>query len=187
MNFSSLILKTTNGGISWAGQDFYINSIHFPNKNVGYAVGWGSGGGGIGDGIIVKTIDAGENWTVQTLDTNVSINTTLFSVHFPDTNTGYIVGANGTILKTGNGGSVGISEVALDNKQVAVSIYPNPNNNEVIVKMNIAKNQNVEIRLLSLSGQVLYEEKPGQLIGSYHTKIDLTQLATFSLKIHRFQ
>jgi len=56
---------------------------------------------------------------------------------------------------------------------VVVSIYPNPNNNEVIIKINIAKNQNIEIRLLSLSGQVLYEEKPGQLIGAYQKKIDL--------------
>ncbi|MCH8319001.1 MAG: T9SS type A sorting domain-containing protein, partial [Bacteroidetes bacterium] len=160
------ILKTTDGGINWFPVAIFemieIYGIDFIDKNRGYSVGNG----------IFKTIDAGNNWIIEDIDSSVS-NIKFYSVNFNDTSTGYVVGENGTILKTDNGGSVGISEIALENKQVAVSIYPNPNNNEVIIKMNIAKNQNVEIRLLSLSGQVLYEEKPGQLIGAYQKKIDL--------------
>lgn len=42
-----------------------------------------------------------QNWT--TLNSSTSLN--LYSVFFPDTDTGYVVGANGIILATTNGGS----------------------------------------------------------------------------------
>ena len=46
------------------------------------------------------------DWINQTSGTG----SPLYSVHFPSMDTGYIVGGNGTILKTSNGGYVGIND-----------------------------------------------------------------------------
>jgi photosystem II stability/assembly factor-like uncharacterized protein len=67
--------------------------VYFIDSSTGYAVGW--------NGTILKTINAGTNWTK--LSSGTSNN--LMSVCFTDANTGYAVGASGTILKTVNGGT----------------------------------------------------------------------------------
>jgi hypothetical protein len=56
----------------------------------------------VGDnGTILKTTNGGTNWTLQPSWATDG----LYSVHFPDSSTGWAVGDNGTILKTTNGGS----------------------------------------------------------------------------------
>ncbi|MBN4049786.1 hypothetical protein JYT36_01005, partial [Bacteroidales bacterium AH-315-N07] len=119
---SKRILKTTDGGINWinlipdlsieAGDGFdYIDymSIHFINSNIGYIVG----GDGYATGIILKTINGGEDWF--SLKSSVCpdceilkdgpdlLNNRLESITFSDENNGYIVGY-GIILKTSDGG-----------------------------------------------------------------------------------
>jgi photosystem II stability/assembly factor-like uncharacterized protein len=70
-----------------------LESVYFTDTNTGYIVGV--------DGIILKTINAGNNWSPQTSGTNERLN----SVCFADANTGYAVGWNGAIIKTINGGT----------------------------------------------------------------------------------
>ena len=53
-----------------------------------------------GPGIILKTIDGGTTWTSYPGTVTYS----LYSVYFPDANTGYASGDGGTILKTTDGG-----------------------------------------------------------------------------------
>lgn len=74
-------------------------SIQFVNPNSGYAVG--------ASGTIMKTTNAGLNWTLQTPDSSGIF----YSVFFADANTGYIGGLTSTpplfkarVLKTTNGG-----------------------------------------------------------------------------------
>ena len=67
-------------------------SIFFIDENMGWIVGQ--------SGLILKTIDSGENWTLQ----NGGTLNNLLSVYFIDDNTGWIVGENGTILKTTDSG-----------------------------------------------------------------------------------
>jgi photosystem II stability/assembly factor-like uncharacterized protein len=94
------MLKTTDGGTAWIalnpGTPFEtFTSVYFPDDSTGYAVtGFPSDGG------IFKTIDAGDSWNLQDQGPIESLN----AVFFVDTNIGYIVGDNGIILKTTNGG-----------------------------------------------------------------------------------
>ncbi|MBA4410158.1 MAG: YCF48-related protein [Bacteroidota bacterium] len=102
-----IILKTINGGTSWAPQTsnihtlyqvyFTLFSVYFPDAITGYAVG----GDGSPSQMILKTTNGGTTWTEQIGATTNQLN----SVYFTDANTGYAVGRGGTILKTINGGT----------------------------------------------------------------------------------
>jgi len=104
------ILKTTNGGAGWEVKNYdstlTINSIYFPDKNTGYAVGFDPRGGIC---YFLKSTDAGNNWTRM----NDTLHYELQSVYFTDADTGYITGIErfpnsynlySDILKTTDGG-----------------------------------------------------------------------------------
>ncbi len=90
-----IILKTTNGGLTWNKQFTHVNnnlhSIYFTDPNTGWAVGNG--------GIILKSTDGGIHWISQSSPTKDS----LFSVQFINKNLGWAVGSGGVILHTSNG------------------------------------------------------------------------------------
>jgi hypothetical protein len=76
--------------------------VYFTDTNTGYAAGWKLlvwGGGSGYDGIVLKTINGGTNWTI--ISSPLSLGG-LFSIHFTDASTGYAAGAG--ILKTIDGG-----------------------------------------------------------------------------------
>lgn len=70
-----------------------LNAVFFPDYTTGYIVG--------NSGTILKTIDAGLTWSVQTSGTTNNLK----SLFFAGANDGWACGTNGTILKTSNGGS----------------------------------------------------------------------------------
>ena len=94
------ILKTINGGIDWIFlpspiDDLY--SIYFKNDSNGFIVGF--------LGTFLKTTDGGNSWS----ETEIIGSGTLYSVHFPTLDTGYVAGycimpAGGYIVKTVDGG-----------------------------------------------------------------------------------
>ena len=91
------ILKTTDGGATWIDQTLNssninsLYSLYFLNKDTGFAVGV--------NGTLLKTVNGGNNWITITGFSSDD----LFSIHFADSLTGYIVGDQ--ILKTTNGGA----------------------------------------------------------------------------------
>lgn len=92
---SSPIAKTTDGGKTWdsiSGNQFgyELTSVSFIDENVGFFGG---------QGIIVKTIDGGQTFIVDTL-TSVG---RIFDLFFLDASTGFYLG-NQYIYKTTNGG-----------------------------------------------------------------------------------
>ena len=103
------ILKTTNGGEDWIFQidndtSFTLNSVCFIDDSTGWASGHGTDLGWWDFyGIILKTTDGGENWTIQ-------LNLPqywFYSIYFADENNGWITWGGwytGGILKTTNGG-----------------------------------------------------------------------------------
>jgi photosystem II stability/assembly factor-like uncharacterized protein len=92
---SGVILKTTDGGITWTSKTVTgkLNSISFTDENNGTAVG--------DNGVILRTTDGGDTWVQQQI--NVTIN--LKSVSFLDALNGVAAGNSKTILKTTNGGA----------------------------------------------------------------------------------
>ncbi len=91
------IFATTDGGQTWntqyqIDQENTIWSIFPVNNQLVFAVGSG--------GLILNTVNGGENWQVQTSPTN----NYLFGVYFLNENLGWICGSNGVILKTTDSG-----------------------------------------------------------------------------------
>jgi len=82
----SVFLKTTDGGINWNPMNpnwFEGKSIYFFDANTGYVAGMFGAIGGI-----AKTVDGGNNWTVNTYN-NLS---SLYGMHFPTPSVGYALG-----------------------------------------------------------------------------------------------
>jgi photosystem II stability/assembly factor-like uncharacterized protein len=69
-----------------------LNSVFFTDNNTGYAVG--------DNGCILKSVNAGENWTQQISGVPYKLN----SVFFNTAEEGFISGDYGVILKTSSGG-----------------------------------------------------------------------------------
>lgn len=93
------VLKTIDGGINWIEIDLPLNNqfntVTFLNDSTGFLAGQG--------GTILKTMDAGNTWTIQNKFPSDVTNSKLLSVDFVNDSVGYIVG-NKDILKTSNGG-----------------------------------------------------------------------------------
>lgn len=108
------ILKSIDGGENWSalssGTTAYLSSVDFVDANTGYAVGNDySAGSGYGyPDVILKTTNGGLDWFHQDQGSSNGLSSVLFS----DSQTGYIVGGNGTILHTLNGGKSWISQSA---------------------------------------------------------------------------
>jgi photosystem II stability/assembly factor-like uncharacterized protein/C1A family cysteine protease len=81
-----------------SGTNSNLWGVYFTGPNTGYVVG--------SEGIILKTINAGETWFPLSSGTNNSLS----SVYFVNENTGWIVGHYGTILKTTNAGETWSSQ-----------------------------------------------------------------------------
>ena len=71
-----------------------LTAVYFVDEKTGWAVGqWG---------VVLRTDDAGESWTLQRRDT--SVDQPLFSVWFRDRQRGYAVGLWSLLIATGDGG-----------------------------------------------------------------------------------
>jgi photosystem II stability/assembly factor-like uncharacterized protein len=77
-----------------AGAQYDLYAVHFPSEDVGYAVGANGGGA------ILRTPDGGQTWTPQGGHTASRLN----GVFFVNDQRGWVVGQNGTILRTLSGG-----------------------------------------------------------------------------------
>jgi photosystem II stability/assembly factor-like uncharacterized protein len=98
------VIKTTNGGESWdvqhhgGGTSYDLKNVHFTDSMNGWAVG------GIkypSKNIFLKTGNGGKDWTEVTTDTTLCYN----AVYFIDADTGFVVGEDGILLRTTDGGN----------------------------------------------------------------------------------
>jgi hypothetical protein len=99
------ILKTIDEGVTWTAlspgiyaSDYVFLSDYFINADTGYI----AGGFVAGYGNIWKTTDGGGTWTTEPAATNFY----LYSIYFPNADTGFAVGEAGTLRKSFNGGTV---------------------------------------------------------------------------------
>jgi photosystem II stability/assembly factor-like uncharacterized protein len=111
--YIAVILQTTDGGQIWNKQIIdksgSLNSICFPSKEIGWAVG----------GQILKTSDGGETWHVQSNLANLQ------HVQFIDSNTGWVgIGyqSDNNLYKTTDGGNTWVSQI-IDTNIVMYSFY----------------------------------------------------------------
>ncbi|GEM_PF-593336 len=100
-----LLLKTTDGGITWTEVNvpttLSLNSIFFVDENVGYIGG--------GTRTILKTVDGGLTWTDSQISTDViPENVSMDALFFYDEDTGFALSSqlntNARVVKTTDGG-----------------------------------------------------------------------------------
>ncbi|MDZ7896928.1 MAG: YCF48-related protein [Arcicella sp.] len=118
------IFKTNDGGVTWSkvyNSSKSVKCISFINSTVGWAVG--------NQGLVVKTIDGGNNWT---LAASITTPYALYKVLFKDSNNGLIVGDFGSIFTTSNGGNTWVAtstfNIALYPTFTSVAFAPNTSN-----------------------------------------------------------
>jgi hypothetical protein len=91
----------------------------------------------VGDtSIVYKTTNSGNNWILKSVPVQQRI---LNCIYFASENTGWIVGSQGTILKTISGGEIGIKEIstAAPENFALCQNYPNPFNPTTKIKFDI--------------------------------------------------
>ena len=158
---------TTDGGINWfnngpsVGRYEHQSSASFVDSKNGCIVGYTWDDHGIGKGHISLTINGGSSWTTEYFGQD----TAFYGCCFVDPLSGWVVGSNGLILHTANGG---ISSVETENKLplgFALSQnYPNPFNPSTKIKYSVPQTSRVQIKVYDVLGNevatLVNEEKP---------------------------
>jgi len=163
--YSPLILRTTDGGITWnkqSGGTTRLEAVFFSDSNNGTAVG--------DNGTILKTTDGGIIWNLQSSGTMND----LLKVHFTDINNGCIVGFFGTILHTTNGGTTWIKQAG-GTSQILNDVFFTDANKGTIVGLNgtILKTNNgglswtpePSVTKITLDGLYFFNENNGIIVG----------------------
>jgi photosystem II stability/assembly factor-like uncharacterized protein len=168
------ILHTTNGGETWtnqySGQLLGNFDIFFTDADTGYLVGGYCEGcmGSGGHGYILHTTNGGETWTTQ-IDPDTI--TGFYGVFFTDTKNGIVVGSDGIILRTTNGGIMPtrIEDYSLNEtsqNSLLGQNYPNPFSVTTTIKYNVSSTSQIILKAYNISGQevttlVNETKKPG--------------------------
>ena len=142
------IVRTTNGGDSWSlvystTSGGAVWGLSFPAPNIGY--------GCTDVGTVLKTVNGGLNWIVQT----TPLTENLYEISFPSVNTGYICAWSGKILKTTDGGATFVNNT---NSGIpdAYKLYqndPNPFNPSTIIKFQISKAAFITLKVFDVLGR----------------------------------
>jgi photosystem II stability/assembly factor-like uncharacterized protein len=113
-NVTPVILATSDGGVTWNGQDAggaggtnaLLDSVNFVDRDHGWALGetWWGPSSYPSTPLLLATTDGGVTWDAQDLG-NSSSDALLRSVTFIDANHGWVVGYQGVILATSDGGA----------------------------------------------------------------------------------
>jgi photosystem II stability/assembly factor-like uncharacterized protein len=109
-----MVLRTCNGGRTWetghVEEDYALGDVQFVSEGVGWVVGadtLGSPDGGRTGDIILHSSDSGRRWSVQaTLAGPGSVRDLVFL----NETMGWVVGTNGLILYTSDGGKTWIHQ-----------------------------------------------------------------------------
>ncbi len=165
--------KTWDGGFHWEKtfNEFIGEKPYFYNLNVGYCPALYDK--------LYKTINGGINWTLILNLGEGKLNTAFFT----SANTGYLVGNDGIIMKTTNGGSnlVGASNIILHNpdKFILEQNYPNPFNPVTLLKFVIPISGFVSLKVYDVLGKeiktLVNENRPS---GNYKIEFDGSNLSS---------
>lgn len=141
-----VILKTANGGAEWKqvyhskwGQ---LTNVQFVNQTEGYAVGTG--------GLILRTMDAGESWTVEESGSTKD----LFGICKAG-NSLWVVGTSGTVLKRALPSAAPLTEGGIGLATRSALIAPHPVESVSRIQLGEAMPQGSELTLIDLLGRTV--------------------------------
>ena len=167
----SNLARTYDGGANWTDElinGMYnrngLNDISISSINVLTAVGfWDSTYYGDLYGSVLRSTDSGNTWSMQTFNQTEMLN----GISFVGDYTGWIVGNNGTILHTTNGGVSFVEEEQIDevpSEFLLSQNYPNPFNPSTKIKYSVPQPSQVQIKVFDVLGNeietLVSEEKP---------------------------
>lgn len=166
------IRKTTDNGATWVESTVNVNAspfigstfgLDFVTEQKGYIVGDANSAG-----IILKTNDGGDSWTFETINTA----NTLYSVHFPSSNVGYVVGDGGSIFKYGEttNNITNLFDVS------GFSVYPNPTTTNLNVKINSLEDSEIQVCIVDITGRRLTKDVYHLTIGENQLNVDTEKL-----------
>lgn len=149
-------LISTNGGGNWgedplfikgAWKDTSFNSCKYFGPDNAMIIG--------GGGKIYKATSSIVSWVVQPS----GVGSTLYKLFFINQNTGWIVGANGVILKTTTGGTVGFTQISAEvpGKYLLTQNYPNPFNPETKISFSVPENSFISLKVFNSAGKEVSE------------------------------
>lgn len=154
VGYGARIAKTIDAGTTWTitGEctpfSYSLSSVYFTDDSTGYAVGGDLWAGAI----IQKTVDCGISWDWTFFENSIYQIGVFNSVFFTGIDTGYVVGWNGGILKTTNGGVVGIND---HNQTInTLPIYPNPAKDNITIETHTKGS----LFIHNISGQQLLQQ-----------------------------
>lgn len=152
--YESHLTRTMDSGINWEYPAFtdstlyvQLRDLHIEHDqpNAYYACGW--------YGTIIKSVDGGNTW-YEMVHGYPMENEIFYGIYFLNENIGWIVGSDGIILKTTNGGGpVGLTEFE---KSPCLRFFPNPTNGRLHID-NPDGIQIKSIQLLNRMGQIIFE------------------------------
>jgi hypothetical protein len=105
-------------------------------------------------GTILRTTDGGITWDFQLSGTRRE----LYGVNFTDSDNGTVVGSQGTILCTTNGGYTFVEEEELDERPTNYNLtqnYPNPFNPSTKIRYSVPHPSQVVIKVFDILGNVI--------------------------------
>jgi hypothetical protein len=118
------------------------------------------------DGTLLTTTNGGSTWTPYSYSNNA-----LWSAYFIDTDTGWIAGNHGVILKTVNGG-IPVGMNTLNSKEQTANLtqnIPNPFKGHTTIEYFIPEPCFVELTIFDIFGRkVINLVNKNQTPGDYH-------------------
>ncbi len=166
------IYKSLNGGIDWSKMFCHpdtsfmgFRDITFTDDYNGYAVGGGSPYPEIQPTFIYKTTDGGENWYRQ----YYAQHNALYSVCFPTDSLGFACGEYLAILKTSNGGGIGVGFNNPFASHILGNTYPNPFTNSTTIEYELTEPSLVQLTIYNAIGEVVYQAEDCMMQQGSHT------------------
>jgi photosystem II stability/assembly factor-like uncharacterized protein len=164
-----ILMKTTNEGTSWTkmytGLQDHLWNLFFVNENTGW----------ICRGKIKKTTNGGYNW-IQQFDLSPNASN---GIYFINDQTGWVVGSNGKILKTINGGVMNLSPISSEvpDRFSLFQNYPNPFNNQTTIEFDIKEKGKYRLVIYDCLGRKIKELFNENLnAGSYRVSLNGNEL-----------
>ena len=134
------LVKTINGGETWAREDFNNSNLYnicFLSRDNGIIIS--------SEGIY-RTVNGGESWESVDIQNPYSI----LNMHFVNDSLGWIVGREGFIFKTETFFGVEYLESITNNNNYEINIFPNPATSKINV--NFKSINDVFYKLINIDG-----------------------------------